>query len=216
MKKKIIKKNKDAKLKKKRGSFLQTTAGVVTFTILIGAAISALAYYALIRPQLDKVGVGREFDVATATNNLRSETSFFEQLKTLRTNFESIDRKDIEVLAQMLPTNISTPELFAQLEIIARQNGVAIKRINISEIEETAATARQRLQAEVQAGQVKRAKEVVEVLVQVEVTAFDYKSFKKFIIALQDHRRILDVENMFYQSDQDDQRLTLKTYYLKP
>jgi len=200
---------------KKKKSFLKSTFGVVVLTIVFGLAISAGGYYGLVKPQLDRISMGGEFNLATASSTLEQNKRDFNALKLLKSNFDEIDSRQIKLLSQALPVNKSTPELLSQLETIARQNGVQLERISMTEVEEVGPSARQRIQQQVEGVALVKSKDITEVIVQVNITAFSYKSFKDFVTALQNHRRILDVETLLYQSDQDSQRVTFKTYFLE-
>lgn len=201
--------------KKDKKSFLKTKSGVITLTVFLVLLISAGAYFLMIKPQLDRVGLGRELDLQTTSAEFENQQKYFTQLKALKKNFEEIEREQLKTLSQALPINVSTPELLAQLETMARQSGVDLKRVNLTEVEEKGPSARQRIKQEVGAAAKTISKDVAEVLVQIDIAAFDYKSFKDFVNLLGSHRRILDVEAAFFQTDQEDQRITLKAYYLK-
>ena len=59
----------------------------------------------------------------------------------------------------------------------------------MTEVEETGLTARQRIRQEVSATEKAVSKDVTEMLVQIDIAAFDYKTFKNFVNLLGSHRR---------------------------
>ena len=216
MEKKIIKKKGGGSEPKRALPKIASRGSMIALTVLAALIISGLAYFFLVKAQLDRVGIGAEIDPETTEANLTRQQAYLQGLKSLEQNYNTIDPVDIDLLSQVLPAGRSTPELLAQLEVIARQSGVDLQRVNITEIEQTGPSARQRLRQEVDGtpAQAAGSSDVKEVIVQIEVAAFDYLPFKEFVMALGQHVRIFDTNSFVFQTEQELQNLTFRTYYL--
>jgi Tfp pilus assembly protein PilO len=173
--------------------------------------VSGLAYAFIVSPQWKRVGAGRELDVAAAQNDTAARERYLDQLQDLQENYQAIDQASIDLLARMLPRGKGAPELLHQIEAMARSSGVNLTNINIAEVQEDVrrGTAAQRAAAQ------QKKSEVKQLLIQVQVTAYDYPSFRSFLEAIQSHTRILDVENFVFTTEKEIQQLTLKAYYIE-
>lgn len=180
-------------------------------TVVGCLVVSGLAYFFIVSPQWKRVGPGRELDVAAAQNDTAARERYLNQLQELQENYLAIDPSSIDLLARMLPRGKAAPELLHQIEAMARSSGVNLTNINISEIQDEVrrGTAAQRAAAQQQKSDIK------QLLIQVQVTAYDYPSFRSFLEAIQSHTRILDVENFVFTTEKEIQQLTLKAYYLE-
>lgn len=196
-------------------SRFQSKRALVGWTALLSVLISAAAFLLVVQPQWNRVGVGKELDVEALQNTLEERERYLNQLKALRSNFEKIPATDVDLLSRVLPTDKGIPELLTQLEAIGQQSGVDISDVNISEVAESRASARQQLQQEVAKSQTSAGSKSIKSLnVQIQVTTDRYDRFKQFLESLQTNNRILDVESYLFSTDQEIQTVTLKTYYL--
>ena len=194
---------------------LSSKRSLVGGTALICVLISAGAFFLVVQPQWSRVGVGKELDVAAMQATLDERERYLSQLKSLRSNYEAIPADQIVLLSSILPTDKHVPELLTQLEAIGQQTGVDITDINISDVTEASASARQQLQQEVSGNNPRStAKSVKAVNIQLQVTTDKYDRFKPFIEALQTNDRILDVESYTFSTDQEVQTAMIKAYYL--
>jgi hypothetical protein len=212
----LSKKGADAGGGKEGRAWYNSKTGIMTLSILLSLAFSFAIYFFYIGPQFDRVGPGKEFDVAALDQKVGEQEQILEQLKTLRQNFEAIDQEQVDLLSRMLPHSKDVPELLAQLEAIARQSGVDLITVNIAEVKDTTSqTARQRLQAQAgQAAATPRSNQIKEMTIQLEIGAYRYDTYRAFLLALQTHVRLLDVERYTFSTENDTHSLTLRTYYL--
>lgn len=212
------KEDKSKKLPKKKSIQWRSKKVVLSASITLAFLLSLAAYYLVVGPQFERVGVGREFDLAGVESNLTERRAHLSQLQTMKENFEQINSDDISVLANILPGDMAVPEILSQLEAITRQSGVGLVSINIAEVEEEdVRTARQRLQAQAgQASTIPKNKDIKQVSIQIEISAFDYPSYKRLLEALQSHARLMDVEQFSYDIESDTHSLRIIAYFMKP
>lgn len=203
-------------MKKVETKKVTTKKGIITVIVLGVLIISGVAYFAVVRTQLNKVGPGRDFDLLAVTASITQQQSYLDQLKTVNKNLESIDQKDLELLSSILPTGKAIPELISQLEVMARQSGVDLTSVNMSEQEEsTQRTAQQRLQAEIsQAAPLAVQQNVKKLALRVDINSFTYKRFRNFVEAIQTHSRLLDLRTFIFDTSSENQTLQIDTYYI--
>ncbi len=193
---------------------LTSKRAFIGWTALACVAISALAFFLVVQPQWTRVGPGRELDVDALQATLEEREGYLAQLKTLRSNYEQIPAEQILLLSRVLPTTKAVPELLTQFEAMGQQSGIDVTNINISEVTEARASAKQQLEQEVSGTAKQTAKNVKSLNIQVQISTKNYGRFKTFIQALQSNDRIMDVESYLFSTDQETQSVTVSTYYL--
>lgn len=181
------------------------------WTALGCIVLSVLAYAFVVSPQWNRVGPGKQIDLAAAQQDVSSREHYLNQLQELQRNYQAIDQASVDLLSRMIPRGKGTPELLHQLEAIAKQSGVNLTDVNISEVQQDVkkGTAAQRAAA------AQKKSDVKQLLVQLQVSAYDYRSFRSFLEAMQSHTRLLDVENYVYTTEKPIQQITLRTYYIE-
>lgn len=219
-----VKKSKEKKAKPStpelkpagKRSFLESRGSVLAVSVLLAILLSIGAYYGFVKNQFDRVGPGREFDLAALDSQVQARERELESLKSLQTNFESISDSDIDLVSRILPNKEQVPELLTQLEVIARQSGVSLTSVGVSTVEEVnKQSARQRLQEQLnQTNQSNKPKELETMSIQMEITAFNYLSFRQFVDSLQSHTRIMDIQRMNFSAENQFHSITVHTYYL--
>lgn len=198
-----------------RGMFASRKS-MTLWTVIGVIVISVAAYLLVVAPQWSRVGVGKELDTATLEATYKERERALSQVKELRDNYEKIDQEQIRLLSSILPTDKSVPELLNQLEAIARQSGVSLIDVSISEVVEKGISAKQALQQEVgkTGAAAAKSKDIKKINVQLQVSTNKYPAYKQFIEQLQSHTRILDIESYLFSTEQELQNLTLKAYYI--
>lgn len=196
---------------------LRSKRALIGWTVLACVAISVAAYFLVVSPQWQRVGPGRELDIAALEETQQARDRYLTQLKTLKANYEKISQTDIALLARALPTTQAVPELIQQLEAMGRESGLEVASVNIAEVSEArGGSTKQQLQQEVSGGAAKAVdKSVKQLNVQLQVNTDRYDRFRQFLSALQTNDRILDIDSYLFASDQDVQSISVKTYYLQ-
>lgn len=193
---------------------LYSKRALIMWTVFLSVAISAAAFFFVVMPQWQRVGPGREFDIAAQEESVSARQRYLDQLKALRANYSKISQTDIELVSRVLPTQRAIPELLQQMESMGRESGLEVVAINVADVAETRATARQQLQAEVGGAAARQSAAIKVMTLQLQISTNRYDRFKAFVNALQSNARIIDVESYVFSTDQEVQSLTAKTYYL--
>jgi hypothetical protein len=201
---------------KKTNGLFATRRALMGWTVLGVVVVSCASFFLIVSPQWSRVGAGKELDVAGLESTYTERERALNQIKSLRDNYDKIEQAEIALLSNILPTQKNIPELLQQLEAIARQSGVSLIDINISEVTEKAITARQALQQEVgSAAAAQKGKEIKQLNIQLQVTTSQYPAFKQLLEQLQSHTRLLDVESYLMSTEDETQSITLKAYYIE-
>ena len=181
--------------------------------IFLALVISAVAFLFVVQPLFDKVGPGREFDKATAQVNVDSQKKTLSDLQKLGAAYDQISEKQIDLLSRMMPEDKDIPEIISQLEAIARQSGVQIVSMNISELkEQETQSARQRLQSQTSEKKT-NTPDIQKLNIQLDVAAHNYSTMKGFIESLQSHVRVMDVQRFSYSPENQSQTVSVIAYY---
>ncbi len=195
-----------------RKPFKLSPGFVIAIAIVGSLLLSALVLFLYVWPQWNRVGLGKEFDNEALLRDLRSKEQVHQQLKALRANLESIPEEQLETIGVILPQQQLVPELMNQLETVARTSGVNLASVNITEVQEAdTRSARQRLQ---QPNAASANSGVKTLRIQIDITAFRYQNFERFIENLQANARIMDIQRLTFRSDSETHTVFLHTYYL--
>lgn len=198
-------------------NLFQSKASIISLSVVVSILLSGIIYFGFVKNQYDRVGVGKELDTVTLGEQLKNKQSQLDNLKKLQANFEAINDSDIDLVSRILPDEEQIPELLTQLEVIAKQSGVSLIGVNVSEVEEAGKqSASERLKAQLQQSNKAAASTGIKsISVQLDVSAFNYLSFRQFIDSLQSHTRLMDIQRFNFSTENQFHSITLHTYYLE-
>lgn len=114
-------------------SFKSIQRNISLIIIVAILAVAGLAFYFL-KPKYDELRKVQA-NVLTAKNNLKDQKQSLEDAKGLLENYEGV-KESLYDLSLALPTEQDIPNLLVQLEALASENGVLMKSVDYSEIEE--------------------------------------------------------------------------------
>lgn len=166
--------------------------------------MSGLFYFLIVSPQLKKVGLGSEWDIAFAQSQFDQKNLELNQVKELVSNFQALSSDQVSLASRLLPQKRAVPELLAQLETMAKENGATLLSVSVADavIDANQGGAQGSFNLPYQ-----------QIIVKLELGLSDYSSYKAMLEALQSHERLMDVETFIFEPDQERQTLTFKTYY---
>lgn len=169
--------------------------------ILAGAAVVAVGIFFLILPRVNALRPGGELDVAAARAELarlqtlvRSSESRASSLKAYGEGSAS------ERLAILLPPAPEVPELVRGIDAAARTAGIELTTIS--------ASVRPSGKSTVNAA--------VSIDLTLAATDVRYEEFKKFIAALENSLRLIDIQSLAYQPDSLTLSVKAAAYALNP
>lgn len=203
---------------KKRSSLAKSRGAMIVLAIVIAALLSAIIYFLFVGPQFDRVGVGKEFDVASVEAQVDAQQETLDRLKELEGNLQDLSDTEIDLVSRILPSQEMIPELLAQLEVIAQTSGGSLTSVNISDVDGSEnLSTRQQLQRQLSnnAAAAKTKQTLKTLNVQLSITAANYDSFERFLMAVENHTRIMDVQRFNFGVENQFHSVTVHTYYLE-
>ncbi len=197
-------------------NLFQSKGSIIALSLFVSILLSGIVYFVFIKGQYDRVGLGKELDVITLDQQIENKQKQLDDIKKLQASFEAIDDNNIDLVSRILPDQEQVPELLTQLEVIAKQSGVSLISVNVSEVEVAGKqSASERLKSQLnESNKASASSGIKSISIQVDVSAFNYLSFRQFIDSLQSHARIMDIQRFNFSTENQFHSLTLHTYYL--
>jgi Tfp pilus assembly protein PilO len=173
--------------------------------IMVIAAVLGIVLYAVPTYQSAQALQAEEKDLDTALTNARKLQSARDELIQ---KFNSFSSRDIERIETMIPDNIDNVKLIIELDALASVHGLAIQNIDVVEKE---------LSLEEQ--QMQQSQDYAYVDLNVGLTG-PYERFVSFIEDVEKSLRLIDVQAITFQSDDEGRDnykydMTVRTYWLK-
>jgi Tfp pilus assembly protein PilO len=171
----------------------------IIFFVVLGAG-----YLFLIDPYLDEIKLQISQDIATEKNYGVIQQQKINKLIEQREAFDKINIKELEKIDYILPKEEDIPNLFAQIEAIAKEYSLLLTSISTSNYNE-----------ETKNGEiVKPPNSVKKVLVSITLDGgSDYEALKNFLKALEFNIRLLDISSINISSDFRVYNINCITYY---
>lgn len=177
---------------------------------LILIMISVGLFYTFIDPQYQKVKEARA-EAGEFKEMLKNVSEIARTREDLEVKHREIPKEEIEKLEKVLPDNSDIVKLALDLDAIASNYGIAIKKIQVGEkeVDDTATFIEQPTAA---------ATYERETVSFGFVTSYD--NFKNFVNDIEKSLRIIDIQSASFQVGEEgsnlyEYKLTIGTYWLK-
>lgn len=168
--------------------------------VLIFASVFGSFFYYIIQPEMQKYLPGGPANYTSVKELLDSRTSYRNDLKSLA-DFASVAEKNgQDPIALVLPSNEDVPTLYALFEKMAKDAGVGLQVIDISQRAEDAKNAK---------GQIR------EVPVQLRYVNVDYETLKRLISVIESNIRLTRIKSLSYDPVGQALSILVTTYYFK-
>lgn len=196
---------------------------------LMGLVIILLffSFYFLLLPKYKEIREEGGLDYEAKVKTLEAKKNELEQLKDLQKELAKISKGEMEKLEKILPSSQALPDIFLQMENLAKESGLKVTRVSISEGEgEVSGSENGGSEAAKESKKKNKTTTTqmsnignVSVSLSVEGSG-SYESLKVFLDNIEDNLRIVDVNSLSYSpSVTPDQptsyTINLITYYLK-
>lgn len=163
--------------------------------VLVLCLIIILAgYFLLINPKIKKM-FSSELDPRTLEKNLLLQKDKFNQLTSLKEDFEKIDPVFLKKIEKIFPENDESLNFIILLENLIRESNFSTPGINFS-LEKTSESP------------------LPSVQVNLNLQGGSYQSFKNFLKVFERNLRIIDVKSISLSSKGSSYSLALRTYFL--
>ncbi len=184
------------------------------FKWMIAAAvliIFVLGYFLFLQPRYDDI-VNQKNDLASEKTELSSLENELLQLNSSKESYKSLDSATIDKINSILPDSKNKDDLPALFENIALKNGLLLTSINVNPqiAGEAGGNAEETINS-IQSGN----GEIGKIRISLQVFGTDYANLKKFLIALENNLRLLDVNKIDFSPATKKTTIDLVTYYLQ-
>ena len=170
--------------------------------VLIG--VSAGLFFLFIDPLYQETKVLKE--QITVLNETFSNSKKIQEVRdALFTKFNAVPADDLARLEKILPRNVDNVKLILELDRIASERGLDIKKINV----------RDTSGEEGGLGPSGRGYDTLEIGLTLTGS---YKAFREFLLDLEQSLRIVDVTSLNFRAagfDFDQYNITIRTYWLR-
>ena len=171
---------------------------------IVLVAVSAGIFFLVIDPLYQETKL-LKVQISALEETFSNSQQIQEVRDTLFAKFRDISSIDLARLAKMLPDNVDNVKLILELDRIASQHGVDIKRINVASASADEATLGP------------SSRDYAALDIGVTVTG-SYAAFRGFLGDLERSLRLADVTALSFRAagfDFDQYTMTLRTYWLR-
>lgn len=185
----------------------------ISILLLFGAAVTGLFY---LGPEWQKFGRNRE-DVENLTSASAELDSILENRDALVKTINTISQTDLTRINKTLPQGPRASDFMVVLERMATDRGAVLKRVDLASFSQpqTPSSGQPRPGGALGSG-VLEPGTVKELPISLSVQA-SYLTFRRFLEDLERHIRLIEVEEISFNSPQKtttlDFSLKAKTYY---
>ncbi len=166
---------------------------VIIFAIVFGGA-----YTYFIQPELQKYLPGGPLNYQTVKDVLTSRTQYRDNLNALFTFYKGTTANAQDPLAMVLPSDKDIPTLYALFEKIAKDVGVGLQVIDISQKDENAKNTD---------GKIK------EVAISLRFVNVDYAALQRLLTALEGNIRLTTINDISFDPANSIANFSVTTYY---
>jgi len=178
--------------------------------------VLTIGIFTLLLPQYHRLKDTGIFENKEAKSNLAERENYLADLRNMQQNYDDLEIRAWRSLDNILPKESDIYLLFAQMETLARDNGLVLMSININD--GSAVVTEQAPSSKVEkptAVDNSVADNIKTVNLSLNLEGVDsYENFKLFLDNLENNARILDIKSLSYSPEKSTYTVTLSTYYL--
>lgn len=192
--------------------------------ILIGIVILVLFFsgYFILYPKYTEIGDEGGLDYKSKVELLKSRENELKQLQALEKEFTKVSSVEIRKLEKILPSSEDVPDLFVQMENLARESGLSVTRIGITD-GRTADTGNSRSTQQNSSDNATTASGKISNISSVDVSLSvigdgTYSGLKVFLDNIENNMRIVNVDSLSYtpsEAESASYSINLTTYYIE-
>jgi len=179
----------------------------VLVLIIVFILILILVGNFVLKPKYNKVRYGGSSNLKTHLELINTQKNYITSLKKLKSNFSNINKKEVEKLLDILPSQKDIPGLFVQLEDIAQGQNLTLTSIDIAEEEGITIIGSE-------SGGKTTAPEIKKLKININLQDSSYQSLKDFLTSVENNLRLFDIVSLTFGQNVSSFDLNLITYYL--
>jgi len=191
--------------------FLSRYFGYLLFVFL--TSLFVLGFLFFIKPKYQTVSESINSISSTKEAEYEELEHKYVKIHGIWSDYQRIDKKDIEKIGKMLPLSGDTEDLFREIEILILKSGLTLKSIEVLSEESSAKLKKSNSVPVTPSGSI--LDNVGMIKINVSVSGFDYDQFKKLLIAFENNLRLLDVNKINVSLVERTASFEITTYFLK-
>lgn len=192
------------------------------FRFILGALIIlllVLSTYLILLPKYRQISGEGYLDYERKQQTLEAKKKELSELQELQEELSHVTTVEIERLKRILPSSKEIPDIFLQMESLARESGLNVSRVSITEAgarqsdsSNSSTTTKNKKTSTVQASGI----QTINISLTVEGNT-TYDSLKILLDNIEDNMRIVDLDSLSYEKSEEEGSfsLNLATYYLE-
>lgn len=194
--------------------------------IAIVVILLFISFYFLLLPKYNELQEEGGLDYEAKVKILEAKKEELEQLKRLRSELAKVTSSEIEKLEKILPLEKELPDIFLQMENLARESGLKVTRISIQEgsqagVADQNAIADETIKEDTRSSTPanKKGSNIGTLSISLAVTGSKtYTALKMLLDNIEDNIRLVDINSLSFNpatEGESSYTINLKTYYLK-
>jgi Tfp pilus assembly protein PilO len=199
--------------KKKKSNILAKNFG---FALFLSYLIIGVVFYIFIfSPLMEKRSLYNSSVLETKKSELLNKEKLLKELKQANDIYQKITPELKNKMFQILPQAPDLPELYSDLEILAKQSGFELKSVSAVILENKKKdNVVNKLNSPVPVEfEIQNLKTTKEIKISLVINGSGYTQFKQFLDLIEHNIRILDIESYTYSPEDTSHSLVLRTYF---
>jgi len=187
------------------------------FSLILVVVVITIGFFVFVIPKYKSISD----NINTKDQEKKLELDYLNnyqlELTKYKTSYEKLEKEDIEKVNKIYPSLEDVEELFTELAVLVKKNGLLLNSIELKKFEEknvqkTAAKKEDNAQKE---GAISELSDDIGVVdINLSISGVNYKSLKNILRTFENNLRILDIQSLSFQSG-NSLSLEIKTYYDK-
>lgn len=149
--------------------------------------------------------------IEAANESLKLEylklSAYLKNLNSLNDTYKSVSQGELGKIGILLPDRPDAEDLMAQIEALAKNNGLILTSLQV--VPETRAAAADA------ADKTSENKQVKKIRITMNLSAIDYVALRNFLKVLESNLRLMDVKQLTFSPGGRSAALDILTYYLE-
>ena len=206
-----------ARIKNNINIFLNRYFNAIAFAAAV--VIFVLGYLFLIAPKYKQIVYNIESAGEEEGVKYSERQKYLNQLKKLKTEYQTMDQADIEKIEKMLPSKKYHEELLPQLEEIILKNGFLLTSLQVEadgiQQENTENQTKSKNTGNKNLTEPAIKNKISKIKIKMNIVGADYKGFKRLLGVIENNLRLMDITNLSFDPSGDMISLEMYAYYLE-
>lgn len=141
--------------------------------------------------------------------------NYIEKLQEYKEDYSRISETDRQKIEKMIPPKEDVEDLFGIMESLVKKQGLVLLGLEVSDAGPLLKNKDKDEEFEQKENVPQLMKDVVSANIKLAVSGVDYNSFKRFLWAIEDNLRLMDVQTVYFSPNEGVVNIDLMTYFLE-